>query len=85
MKEIAVKFFVKSVDNDSWGIINTGEFVIDKWDAYKLFTKLYEHSYNEPCDITKKEFEKMYEVVGAGDVIVIGDVDGVEETAFIRV
>jgi len=84
MNTIAVKFFVKQTDIDDWDIIDTGRFSIDEWNAFKLFSKVYERSNDEPCDMTEEEFNECYEVRDVGDVIVIIDVDGTEETAFIQ-
>jgi len=86
MNTIAVKYVVTESDYGEWSISDAGRFVIDEWDAFKLFCKAYERLNDEPYEYTEVKFNIYYEVQAFnGDVIVIVDTDGVQEFTFIQV
>lgn len=86
MNSIAVKYVVTESDQSEWSISDAGRFVIDEWDAFKLFCKAYERLNDEHYEYTEEEFNDYYKVHAAnGDVIVIVDADGMQEFTFIQV
>lgn len=80
-----VKFFIKEMDCGMPDIIRSGELKVKKWNDLELFRAM-QLDYDEDEEIiSKDDFEETYEVVKTDEVMLMLEVDGNMEYAFIKV